>query len=90
MEMFIIIFLCVLVVILLLVIAGLKSRLAGKTAADAVIITEKLSEDADLNTRLRQLLREGSKIKAIKELRTVHPLPLVEAKNYVEKLEREM
>lgn len=46
------------------------------------------SQDVELNDRLRQLLREGQKIKAIKEVRTVHRLSLAEAKRYVEELER--
>ncbi|MCM2675822.1 hypothetical protein [Alkalicoccobacillus plakortidis] len=90
METTVIIILAVVVMLLLLNVISLRSRLAQKSAADAVQIQENVSQDSDLNTRLRQHLKEGNKIKAIKELRMAHSLPLAEAKQYVDRLEQDL
>lgn len=44
--------------------------------------------DAKLEERLRMLLASGQKVKAIKELRVAKNITLLEAKNYVEDMER--
>ncbi|KKO52843.1 hypothetical protein [Paenibacillus sp. DMB20] len=44
--------------------------------------------DAELEERLRMLLASGQKVKAIKELRVARNITLLEAKNYVEDMER--
>ncbi|MEC4568744.1 ribosomal protein L7/L12 [Paenibacillus sp. CMAA1739] len=42
----------------------------------------------EINERLLLLIREGNKIKAIKELRTAKDLSLKDAKDYVDHLEK--
>ncbi|MFK3936133.1 hypothetical protein ACI2JA_01300 [Alkalihalobacillus sp. NPDC078783] len=85
----IILILAIIVVVQWIVIRNLRASHAGHSSH--AVSEEKgqaISGDVDLNDRLRQLLREGQKIKAIKELRTVHRISLAEAKQYVDQLER--
>lgn len=44
--------------------------------------------DTELEERLTELIREGKKIRAIKELREARNLSLLDAKNMVEEMER--
>ncbi|MFD3450196.1 ribosomal protein L7/L12 [Microbacteriaceae bacterium 4G12] len=48
-------------------------------------VSEQVGNE-ELNEELRQLVREGKKIKAIKKVREVLGLSLVDAKNYVDSL----
>lgn len=44
--------------------------------------------DTGLEERLKELIREGKKIRAIKELRQARNLSLLDAKNRIEEMER--
>ncbi|AET60920.1 hypothetical protein HPL003_20930 [Paenibacillus terrae HPL-003] len=63
------------------------TSLSGTTAtAPPQVLNSDVSEN--INERLLQLIREGKKIQAIKELRVARGLSLKEAKDYVDGLER--
>lgn len=89
MERVIILILAIVVVTQWIVIKNLRANQADRSTHERSEETDRrISQDVPLNDRLRQLLREGQKVKAIKELRTVHPISLAEAKRYVDELER--
>ncbi|KAF6561236.1 ribosomal protein L7/L12 [Paenibacillus sp. EKM202P] len=68
--------------------SGLTGTSMSNTIAPPVPHFPGSDASEEINERLLLLIREGNKIKAIKELRTARNLSLKDAKDYVDHLEK--
>ncbi|WP_330706976.1 ribosomal protein L7/L12 [Paenibacillus polymyxa] len=68
--------------------SGLTGTSMSNTIAPPAPHIQHAEASGEINERLLLLIREGNKIKAIKELRTAKNLSLKDAKDYVDHLEK--
>ena len=73
-------------VFLLLMVINLSSRLKEMQSMLKRLTTQTITPDHPINDELKQLLKEGSDVKAVKRAREVLGLSLLEAKQYIDQL----
>lgn len=71
---------------LLLMVIHLNSRLKEMQSMLKRLTTQTITPDHPINDELKQLLKEGSDVKAVKRAREVLGLSLLEAKQYIDQL----
>jgi ribosomal protein L7/L12 len=76
----------ILCVSLLLMVIHLNSRLKTMQEMLKQLTTQPIPPDHPINDELKQLLKEGSDVKAVKRAREVFGLSLLEAKQYIDQL----
>lgn len=75
---------------LLFAVINLNNRVKGMQSTLKQMSKQIISPDHPINNELRQLLKEGSDVKAVKRAREVLGLSLLEAKQYIDKLKIEI
>lgn len=82
-----ILFICV---YLLFTVINLDNRVKGMQSTLKQMTKQIISHENPINNELRQLLKEGFDVKAVKRARELFGLSLVEAKQYIDKLKNEI
>jgi len=67
-------------------VINLSSRLKEMQSMLKRLTTQTITPDHPINDELKQLLKEGSDVKAVKRAREVLGLSLLEAKQYIDQL----
>ncbi|MGN7478250.1 hypothetical protein ACTHOQ_10355 [Solibacillus silvestris] len=75
---------------LLFTVFDLSNRVKDMQSTLKQMTKQIISPDNPINNELKQLLKEGSDVKAVKRARELFGLSLVEAKQYIDKLKSEI
>lgn len=75
---------------LLLIVINLNNRIKVMQSTLKQMTKQTITPDHPINNELRQLLKEGSDVKAVKRAREILGLSLLEAKQYIDKLKNEI
>lgn len=78
----------IVIVYLLFRVVALESRV--KQLQSKIKLMTKYPVESEVDDDLRDLIKEGNEIKAIKEARVVLGLSLIEGKEYIDRLKRSM
>ncbi|WP_339171594.1 hypothetical protein MKY51_10055 [Solibacillus sp. FSL R5-0691] len=75
---------------LLLTVVNLNNRIKEMQSTLKQITKQTITPDHPINNELKQLLKEGADVKAVKRARELLGLSLLEAKQYIDKLKSEI
>ncbi|MEK5185425.1 hypothetical protein [Solibacillus sp. FSL W7-1324] len=75
---------------LLLTVANLSNRIKDMQTTLKQITKQTITPDHPINNELKQLLKEGADVKAVKRARELLGFSLLEAKQYIDKLKSEI